>query len=93
MVFTLTENFIIQSEPEKQKKSEFGEKIQTFVRFWIKSFTTRQISDWKKYNALDFELKTFRHVRFWKKKFAFKKSRSGSFYFVKTTYFTSFVHF
>ena len=36
------------------------------VRFWFKSYTTRQLLDWKKYYALDFELKTFRHVRFWK---------------------------
>ena len=35
-------------------------------RFWIKNFTTCQILAWKKYNALDFELKLFPHVRFWK---------------------------
>ena len=29
------------------------------VRFWFKSFTKRQILDWKNYNALDFELKFF----------------------------------
>ena len=31
-----------------------------------KSFTKRQVFDWKKYNALDCELKIFQHVRFWK---------------------------
>ena len=36
------------------------------VKFWFRSFTTRQILDWKKYNALDCELKIFWHARFWK---------------------------
>ena len=46
--------------------SDFGKKNSKRVRFWFKSFTKRQILDWKKYNALDFELKIFGHVRFWK---------------------------
>ena len=73
---TLTELIIVQSEPEKQdKKTDSGEKVSKPVRFWIKFFTgvrfwfevftTRQILDSKKYNALDFELKKSWRVRFW----------------------------
>ena len=32
----------------------------------IKNFKKRQLLDWKKDNALDFELKNFGHIRFWK---------------------------
>ena len=46
--------------------SDFETKITKRYRFWLKSFTKRQILDWKKYNALDFELKNFGHVNFWK---------------------------
>ena len=46
--------------------SIFKTNISQRVRFWFKGFTMRQILDWKKYNTLDFELKIFRHVRFWK---------------------------
>ena len=87
LLLTLTENIIIQSEPEKQDKnqipekkfqnlpdlefnfsnaSDFEIKISKRYRFWLKSFTKRQILDWKKYNALDFELKNVGHVIFWK---------------------------
>ena len=92
----MSEDIIIQSEPEKQDKnqiseksfrtsdfelkfsnasdfelkfsneSDFETKFTQRVRFWFKGFTTRQILDWAKYNALDFESKIFRHVKFWK---------------------------
>ena len=45
-----------------------------------------QVLDWKKYNALDFELKIFRLVRIWKI-VCTQKSCFSSFYSVKTTYF------
>ena len=45
--------------------SDFKIKKKQRVRFWFKSFTTRQILDWKK-NALDFEFNIFPHVRLWK---------------------------
>ena len=56
-------------------KADFELKILQRVRFWnkkkqgvrflFKSFTTRQILDWKKYNASDFDLKVLQRVRFW----------------------------
>ena len=46
--------------------SYFERKISKRYNFWLQSFTKRQILDWKKYNALDFELKDFGHVFFWK---------------------------
>ena len=46
--------------------SDFEIKISKRVRFWLKNFTKRQTLDWKKYNSLDFELKNFGHVVFWK---------------------------
>ena len=46
--------------------SDFAIKISKPVRFWLNIFTKRQILDWKKYNALDFELWNFGHFRFWK---------------------------
>ena len=76
LLLTLTENIIIQSEPEKQDKNQISEKkfqnlsdlefnfssasdfeikISKRVRFWLKSFTKRQILGWKKYNASDFD--------------------------------------
>ena len=55
------------------KKYDFELNLSQRVRFWTEVFTTRQILDWKKYNALDFELKIFRHVRF-SKTFASKKT-------------------
>ena len=66
--------------------SDFGKKISKRVRVWFKTFKMRQILDWKKYNALEFELKNFDMSGF-EKMFASKKSRFGSFYSVKTTYF------
>ena len=67
------------------------------VRFQLLKITTRQILfqkfykaskfGLKKYNALDFELKFFSNVRFWKN-VCTQKSRFGSFYSSKTTYFT-----
>ena len=65
-MLTLTEDIIIQSEPEKQDKNQISErKFQNLsdfelkflqrVRFWIKIFTTRQILNWNFYNASDFE--------------------------------------
>ena len=87
MVLTLTDDIIIQSEPEKQDENQILEmefqKLSDFeltfsnasnfetknpkrVRFWFKSFTTCHVLDWKKYNALDFDLKFFRHIIFWK---------------------------
>ena len=70
MVVALTEDIIIQSEPEEQIKnqisekrfwnlSDFDSKFSQRVWFWFQVSTTRQILDWKKYNALDFELKFF----------------------------------
>ena len=55
------------------------------VRFWFRNFTTRQILDWKKYIALDFEMKIFRLVRFLET-VCTQKSRFDSFYYVKITY-------
>ena len=46
--------------------SDFEKKIFKTHQIWIKSFTKRQILDWKKDNALDFELKNFQDHRFWK---------------------------
>ena len=46
-------------------KSRFSKRFLQRVRFWIEKNTTRYIFDWKKYNALDFEFKVFRLVRFW----------------------------
>ena len=54
LVLTLTEDIIIQSEPEKQDKNQISEKFfynlsdseikfLQRVRLWIKNFTTRQI--------------------------------------------------
>ena len=34
--------------------------------FWIKIFSTRQILNWKFYDASDFELKFLQRVRFWR---------------------------
>ena len=73
----MTEDIIVQSEPEMQDKNQISEKefwtlsdfelkISQRVRFWFEVCTTRQIWDWKNCNALDFELEIFRHVRFWK---------------------------
>ena len=53
-MLTLIEDSIIQSEPEKQDKTQIPEKFfynvsdselnfLQRVRFWIKNFTTRQI--------------------------------------------------
>ena len=70
--------------------------------FESKNFTKCQISKLKKYNASDFEMNKLQCVRFWiknfsmsdfEKRFAFKISRSGSFYSVKTTYFAILVLF
>ena len=52
--------------------------------------TTRQIWSCEKRKAPDCVLKVFRHVNLWKK-FAFEKSRFGSFYYAITTYFAFFV--
>ena len=41
-------------------------RLQNASDFDSKSFTKRQIVDWKKYNAVDFELKIFGNVIFWK---------------------------
>ena len=60
--------------------------------FGFKSLTTREILDWNKNNALDFEFKIFRHYRFWKN-VCIQKSRFRSFYSVKTTYFEFFLLF
>ena len=55
-------------------KRWFGKPILN-KKFWnvsdfkIEKNRTRQILDWRKYNALDSEFKNFRHVRFWFKKF------------------------
>ena len=46
----------------------------------------------KNTKALDFELKIFRHFRFWKM-FASEESRFSSLYSVKTTDFAFFVRF
>ena len=35
------------------------------VRFWVKIFTTRKISNQLFYNTSDFELKNLHRVRFW----------------------------
>ena len=54
MVLKLTEDIIIQSEPEKQDKNQISEKISynvsdsdlkilQRVRFWNENFRTRQI--------------------------------------------------
>ena len=62
----MTEDIIVQSEPEKQDKnqilekrfqnlSDFELKILQRVRFRIKKFTTRQILNKNFYNASDFE--------------------------------------
>ena len=48
------------------------------VRFSLKSFTTRQILNWKKCNALDFEGKFF-DMPVFEKEFASKKSRFDPF--------------
>ena len=66
MVLKLTEDIIIQSEPEKQDKNQISEKISynvsdfelkisQRVRFWNENFRTRQILNWNFYNASDFE--------------------------------------
>ena len=69
----ISTSIIIQRESEKQilnKKfssmSDFKIKKIQRVRFWFKSFTTRQTLDCKKYNALDFDIKFFRLVIFLK---------------------------
>ena len=46
--------------------SDFEKKNSKRVRFWLKSFTKRQVLDSKNYDPLDFALKNFGHVRFWK---------------------------
>ena len=68
-----------------------------------KKFQTRQILNEKFQKASDFGLKNIQRIRFWiekfwtcqvfEKKFASKKSRFGSFYSVKTTYFAFLVLF
>ena len=55
--------------------SDFELNFSQRVGFWFEVSTTRQslkILNWKKYNALVFEIKIFRQVTFWKK-FASKK--------------------
>ena len=59
LVLTLTEDIIIQSEPEKQDKTRSWRKILKLVRFWIKNFSTRQILNQK----------ILQRVRFWIKNF------------------------
>ena len=103
MVITLTEDIILESEPEKQDKNQISEKtfwkLSDFelkfsqrLRFWFEVFTTRQIMDWKKCNALDFEFIIFRYVRLWNCLHP-QKSRFGSFDSLKMTYFAIFVFF
>ena len=67
-------------------------KKKQHVRFRNKIFTTRQVLFWKVNNASDFELKIV-EISDFKKLFAIKKSRFGSFYSMKTTYFAFFVLF
>ena len=54
------------------RKNDFDLKILKRVIFRIEKNTTRQILNERFYSVSDFELKVFRHVRFWKKTFAFK---------------------
>ena len=76
LVITLTEDIIIQSEPEKQDKNQISEKkfwnLSDFelkfskrVRFWFEVFTTRHILIWSFYNASDFDYKKIKRVIFW----------------------------
>ena len=55
LALRLTENIIIQSEPEKQDKNQISEK------------TTHLLSDFKLkfFNASDFETKIAQRIRFW----------------------------
>ena len=70
---------------------DFKLRVLQLVSFQIDKNTTRQILNWKLFDALGFELKVFRLVRFWKK-FAFEESRFGSIYSLRTTYF-AFLYF
>ena len=47
------------------KKQGFAKKHLLRVRFWIEKKTTRTILNLEKDNALDLELKNFRHLTIW----------------------------
>ena len=72
--------------------SDFETNFSQRVRFLFKSFTARQILDLRKHNALDFEYKTFRHVRFWKN-FCIRKTTFGFILFRENDMFRFFVLF
>ena len=69
--------------------SDFETNFSQRVRFLFKSFTARQILDLRKHNALDFEYKTFRHVRFWKN-FCIRKTTFGFILFRENDMFCFF---
>ena len=60
----LTEDIIIQSEPEKQDKIRFWRKSFKTCKIVNYNFLTRQISKQNFHNASDFELKFLQRVRF-----------------------------
>ena len=91
LVLTLTEDIIIQSEPEKQDENQISEKkfwnlsnfqlkFSNAVDFETKFFTTRQILLSYFYNAYDFGLKKIQRVRFWIKKFTTRQILDQLFY-------------
>ena len=52
------------TETRKKSKNKVSIKVLQRVTFSIKNFLTCQILILKKHNALDFERKLFRHIRF-----------------------------
>ena len=97
----MTQDIIIQSEPEKKDKNQILEKkfqnlpsfelkILQRIRFWIKNFTTRQIFNENIYNASDFEEKCFLKSMILKKKFLKKHDFVEKFIFNKHDFEESF---
>ena len=68
LVLTLTENLIIQSEPEKQDKIRFRRKSFRSSQILNHNFLTHQILQQSCYNASDFDLKVLQLVRIWIKR-------------------------
>ena len=64
MVSTLTEDIIIQSEPEQQDKNQIWEKSFKTCHILSQIFITPQFSTEIFHNVSDFDLKVLQRVRF-----------------------------
>ena len=68
---TLTEDIIVQSEPEIQDKNQILEsKFWTLSDFDMKLSQSGRILIWSFYNASDLGLKKIQRVRFWAENFS-----------------------